>query len=160
MEVEVNTTRSSLLQDDKVNGGKAVVQRQAINDSRGEVAELLAKCISPGSLDQTLTKEDRDRVLTFLEDLRPARFNEKICRVRPCRLFDPSRAPAANETRGTQQADLICAHAAGRRFLGKGCSLKRPSICRRPCTSARAATTASRMPSTKNSAMSSSTARP
>ena len=71
MEVEVNTTRSSLLQDDKVNGGKAVVQRQAINDARGEVAELLAKCIFQGSLDQTLTKDDRDRILTFLRSFGP-----------------------------------------------------------------------------------------
>lgn len=71
MEVEVNSTRSSLLQDDKVNGGKAIVQRQAINDARGEVAELLAKCISQGSLDQTLSKEDRDRILTFLRTFGP-----------------------------------------------------------------------------------------
>jgi monoamine oxidase len=71
LEVEVNTTRSSLLQDDRVNGGKAVVQRQAINDARGEVAELLAKCISQGALDQSLTKEDRDRVLNFLRTFGP-----------------------------------------------------------------------------------------
>jgi monoamine oxidase len=71
MEVEINTTRSSLLQDDKVNGGKAVLQRQAINDARGEVAELLAKCISQGALDQTMTKEDRDRILTFLRTFGP-----------------------------------------------------------------------------------------
>ena len=71
MEVEVNTTRSSLLQDDKVNGGKAILQRQAINDARGEVAELLAKCISQGSLDQALTREDRDRILTFLRSFGP-----------------------------------------------------------------------------------------
>src|SRR5438067_4736871 len=71
MEVEVNTTRSSLLQDDEVNGGKHVVQRQAINDARGELAELMAKCVSQGSLDQTITKDDRDRVLTFLRTFGP-----------------------------------------------------------------------------------------
>jgi len=70
-EVEVNTTRSSLLQDDKVNGGKAIVQRQALNDARGEVAELLAKCIFQGSLDQTLTREDRERILSFLRTFGP-----------------------------------------------------------------------------------------
>ena len=37
MEVEINTTRSSLLQNDKANGGKPVVQRKAINDTRGHV---------------------------------------------------------------------------------------------------------------------------
>ena len=77
MEVEVNTTRSSLLQDDKVNGGKAIVQRQAINDARGEVAELLAKCIFQGSLDQTLNKEDRDRILTFLRTFGPLDSSRK-----------------------------------------------------------------------------------
>jgi len=71
MEVEVNTTRSSLLQDDKVNGGKAVVQRAAINDARGHVAELLAKCVSQGALDQALTKDDRDRLLSFLRTYGP-----------------------------------------------------------------------------------------
>jgi monoamine oxidase len=71
VEVEVNATRSSLLQDDKVNGGNAVVQRRAINDARGEVAELLAKCLSQGSLDQALTRSDRDRVLTFLRTFGP-----------------------------------------------------------------------------------------
>jgi monoamine oxidase len=66
LEVEVNTTRSSLLQNDKVAGGKPFVQRQLINDTRGHVAELLAKCTAQGALDQTLSKEDRDRILSFL----------------------------------------------------------------------------------------------
>src|SRR3982074_899522 len=39
LEVEVNTSRSTLLQNDKVNGGKAVPQRKAINDTRGHVSE-------------------------------------------------------------------------------------------------------------------------
>jgi len=71
MEVEINSTRSSLLQDDKINGGKPIVQRQAINDARGHVSELLAKCVSQGALDQMLTKEDRDRVLSFLRNYGP-----------------------------------------------------------------------------------------
>lgn len=66
MEVEINTTRSSLLQNDNVNGGKAVVQRKAINDTRGHVSELLAKCISQGALDAEVTKEDRERMTAFL----------------------------------------------------------------------------------------------
>ena len=66
MQVEVNTSRSSLLQNDAVNGGKAMVQRQVEADTRGHVSELLAKCVSQGALDQELSKEDRDRMLTFL----------------------------------------------------------------------------------------------
>jgi len=66
LEVEVNTSRSSFLQNDAANGGKPVVQRQVINDTRGHVSELLGKCIAKGSLDQELTSEDRDRMLSFL----------------------------------------------------------------------------------------------
>ena len=66
LEVEVNTTRSSLLQNDDANGGKTVVQRQAINDTRGHVSELLMKCVNAGNLDTELSMEDRSRMMGFL----------------------------------------------------------------------------------------------
>jgi monoamine oxidase len=66
LEVEVNTSRSSLLQNDAANNGKPVVQRQVVNDTRGHVSEMLAKCIAKGALDQELTTQDRDRMLSFL----------------------------------------------------------------------------------------------
>jgi monoamine oxidase len=66
LQVEVNTSRSSLLQNDAVNGGKPMVQRQVVNDTRGHVSELLAKCIRNGALDQDITADDRDRMLSFL----------------------------------------------------------------------------------------------
>jgi monoamine oxidase len=66
LEVEVNTSRSTLLQNDKVNGGKAVPQRKAINDTRGHVSELLSKCIAQGALDSEFTQEDRERMKEFL----------------------------------------------------------------------------------------------
>jgi monoamine oxidase len=66
MQVEVNTSRSSLLQNDAVNGGKPMVQREVEADTRGHVSELLAKCVSQGALDQEMSKDDRDRMLTFL----------------------------------------------------------------------------------------------
>ncbi|MBV8436156.1 MAG: FAD-dependent oxidoreductase [Silvibacterium sp.] len=74
LEVEVNTSRSSLLQSDAAFGGKAIEQRQAINDTRGHVSELLAKCIRQNVLDQEFSKDDRERMLTFLRtygDLKP-----------------------------------------------------------------------------------------
>lgn len=74
LEVEINTTRSSLLQSDNFNGGKPVEQRQMVNDTRGHVAELLSKCIRQGALDQELSAEDKERMLKFLVeygDLRP-----------------------------------------------------------------------------------------
>jgi monoamine oxidase len=67
LEVEINTSRSTLLQNDKANGGAPVVQRQAINDTRGHVSELLSKCIAQGALDAELTAEDRERMKTFLK---------------------------------------------------------------------------------------------
>jgi len=66
LEVEVNTSRSTLMVNDKAFGGKAIEQRQAINDTRGHVAELLAKCIHQNALDQQLSKDDHERMLEFL----------------------------------------------------------------------------------------------
>ncbi|HVW78822.1 MAG TPA: FAD-dependent oxidoreductase [Alloacidobacterium sp.] len=66
LEVEVNTSRGTLLQCDKMNNGVAVEQRQMVNDTRGHVSELLAKCINKGALDQDLTGDDKERMLAFL----------------------------------------------------------------------------------------------
>jgi monoamine oxidase len=71
MEVEVNTNRSARLENDAANGGRALEQRQVVNDARGQVSELLAKCIRRGALDAELTAEDRDRMLSFLRRYGP-----------------------------------------------------------------------------------------
>ncbi|PYU29220.1 MAG: hypothetical protein DMG31_18270, partial [Acidobacteria bacterium] len=44
---------------DKAFDGKPVEEREVINDTRGHVAELLAKAIRQGALDQEVTSEDR-----------------------------------------------------------------------------------------------------
>jgi monoamine oxidase len=67
MEVEINTSRSTLLQNDKANGGAPMVQRKAVNDTRGHVSELLAKCVAQGALDAEISKEDRERMIAFLK---------------------------------------------------------------------------------------------
>jgi len=66
LEVEVNSSRSALLFNESAFGGRPVEHRQAINDTRGHVSELLAKCINQNALDQELTTEDRERMLAFL----------------------------------------------------------------------------------------------
>jgi monoamine oxidase len=74
LEVEVNTSRSALMQADMLNGGKAVEQREMVNDTRGHVSELLAKCVSKGDLDEDITAGDREQMLAFLKkygDLTP-----------------------------------------------------------------------------------------
>ena len=67
LEVEVNSSRSTLLHNDNVFGGKPIRQRQAINDTRGHIAELLAKCVKQGALDQALTEDDQARIMAFLK---------------------------------------------------------------------------------------------
>ncbi len=66
LEVEVNTSRSTLMQADVLNGGKAVEQRQVIHDTRGYLAELLSKAINKHTLDDELCKDDSARLLDFL----------------------------------------------------------------------------------------------
>jgi monoamine oxidase len=66
LEVEVNNSKSSLLQNDMGNGGAPVTQRKVDVDTRGHVAELLSKCIAQGALDQDFSAEDKDRMMTFL----------------------------------------------------------------------------------------------
>ena len=67
LEVEVNSSRRTLLQNDNVFGGKPIRQAQAINDTRGHVAELLAKCVQQGALDQAFTPDDHAVVMEFLK---------------------------------------------------------------------------------------------
>jgi len=67
LEVEVNSSRNSLLQNDNVFGGKPIRQAQAINDIRGHVAELLGKCVQQGALDQAFTPDDHALVMDFLK---------------------------------------------------------------------------------------------
>jgi len=66
LEVEINTSRSALLQADSLNKGSAVEQRRVIYDTRGHVSELLAKCVKQGSLDKDISRDDTDRMITFL----------------------------------------------------------------------------------------------
>ena len=66
LEVEVNNSRSALLVNDKALGGRPVEQRQVINDTRGHVAELLAKCVKQHALDEEMSKDDCARMLDFL----------------------------------------------------------------------------------------------
>ena len=66
LEVAVNAARAARLVNPNANGGRPIQMRQAINDARGAVSELLAKAIGRGALDQELTAHDRHRVLAFL----------------------------------------------------------------------------------------------
>ena len=67
LEVEVNASRRTLLQNDNVFSGKPVRQGEVINDTRGHMAELLAKCVQQGGLDQVFTPDDHEVVMNFLK---------------------------------------------------------------------------------------------
>jgi monoamine oxidase len=74
LEVEVNTSRGERLLNPAANGGKPVEMRQAENDARGAISELLGKAVNRGALDQELTAHDKERLLAFLRqygDLSP-----------------------------------------------------------------------------------------
>ena len=73
LEVEVNTTRAALLANPKADG-PPIEMRQAVNDTRGAISELLGKAIDRGALDKELTALDKERVFAFLKqygDLTP-----------------------------------------------------------------------------------------
>jgi monoamine oxidase len=67
LEVEVNTSRSALMQSPLLNGGKAVEQRQVVHDTRGYLAELIAKSIHQNTLDQELSAVDLTRLNDFVK---------------------------------------------------------------------------------------------
>jgi len=68
LEVEINTTRSALLESERLNGGKPVTNRQVEYDTRGHVSELLAKCLKRGALDQELSAADKEQMVEFLRE--------------------------------------------------------------------------------------------
>lgn len=63
LEAEINSSRSAYIVG---SNGERVRMRQAINDTRGWLAELLSKAVNKGSLDQELTGVDREKMLVFL----------------------------------------------------------------------------------------------
>jgi monoamine oxidase len=74
LEVEINTSRGARLYNPAANGGKPVEMRQAHNDTRGAISELLGKALNQGALDQEMTAQDKERMVAFLQtygDLTP-----------------------------------------------------------------------------------------
>jgi monoamine oxidase len=108
LEIEVNTSRSTFLQNDKINGGKPYLQRKAINDTRGHVSELLAKAVAGGSLDQDLSKEDRERLIDALKLYGPL---DKTGKYAGSDRADITRYPGAGPQTMIVNEDPIPLHA-------------------------------------------------
>lgn len=66
LEVIVNDNRACFFQDDNAFEGQPVLNRRVTNDSRGYIAELLAKAISKNALDAEMTVEDQERILEMI----------------------------------------------------------------------------------------------
>ena len=66
LEVFTNDNRAALLHNRDSFGGKPVAARQVIADTRGYIAELLAKAVGRGALDSELSAEDKERIVAML----------------------------------------------------------------------------------------------
>ena len=66
LEVMVNDNRATFFQSDDAFAGKPLSSRQLIHDTRGVIAELLAKAINKNALTEEVSAEDKDRLLAFV----------------------------------------------------------------------------------------------
>lgn len=66
LEVQVNVNQDARWVSAGVRNGLPLEDRQVRHDARGSIAELLAKAINKGALDEELTGIDRERLLDFL----------------------------------------------------------------------------------------------
>ncbi|MEB3355258.1 MAG: flavin monoamine oxidase family protein [Synechococcales bacterium] len=66
LQVIVNENRACYFQDDNAFGGAPVLNRRVINDSRGYVAELLAKAISQNALEKEVSTDDQESILEMV----------------------------------------------------------------------------------------------
>ncbi len=67
LEVYVMETTANLFQSDTGFKGKAMVNRRIANDTRGYIAELLAKCLNQHALDKDLSENDQNRLKSLLK---------------------------------------------------------------------------------------------
>lgn len=66
LEVMVNDNRATLFHSDDAFEGRPLPARQVIHDTRGFMAELLAKAIRKDALAEEISVEDKDRLLAFV----------------------------------------------------------------------------------------------
>jgi monoamine oxidase len=66
LEPFINDNRNAWVQDDAMFGGKPIRAREYLNDTRGFVAELMAKSIRKDALTGPMTADDWDRLREYL----------------------------------------------------------------------------------------------
>ena len=67
LQVIINENRACYFHDDSAFDGKPILNRRVVNDSRGYIAELLAKAISQNALEQKVSAEDKERILEMVK---------------------------------------------------------------------------------------------
>ncbi|NJR65699.1 MAG: NAD(P)-binding protein [Leptolyngbyaceae cyanobacterium CRU_2_3] len=67
LQVIVNENRGAYFQDDEAFGGQPMMNRRVVNDTRGYIAELLAKAVSKNALDQEISEEDKEQLLKLVK---------------------------------------------------------------------------------------------
>lgn len=69
LEVMVNDNRATFFHSDDAFDGKPVPARQVMHDTRGFMAELLAKAINKDALTEEISAEDKERMLAFVRSI-------------------------------------------------------------------------------------------
>lgn len=67
LQVYVMESAANLFQTDKEFGGRPQTNRSIANDTRGHIAELLAKSTRKHALDEELDEQDRENLLSLLQ---------------------------------------------------------------------------------------------
>ena len=131
-------------------GGRTYTNRQALNDVRGRIAELLAKAVNKGALDEEMGAGDKEAMRQFLGaygGLVAAR--RRLSGRRPRGLFGP---PGAYGEAGTAVPPMQLQDMLKQRGDGScPCCSRRYSTSRRRCSSRSAAWTGSPTRSTSGS---------
>lgn len=112
LEVMVNVNRSA-----HFDFGKPVTERQAVNDTRGLLSELLAKAIDRGALDKELTGIDKQALLAQLDDYGDL---DKLHRFRGTERSGFTDLPGGYDRAGTRVTPLDLKAVIDRNFWGAG----------------------------------------
>ena len=112
LEVMVNVNRSA-----SFDFGKPVSERQAVNDTRGLLSELLAKAIDRGALDRELTGIDKQALLARLDGYGDL---DKRHRFRGSERSGFTDLPGGYDHAGTRVTPLDLRAVADRNFWGAG----------------------------------------
>jgi monoamine oxidase len=116
LEVMVNVNRSV-----SFDFAGEITERQAVNDTRGILAELLSKAISQGALDQQLSGVDRDKLLA---DLAAYGDLDKAGKFAGTERSGYTDLPGAYDNAGKRVAPLDLKALTQRDFWGAGLSFE------------------------------------